>query len=259
MDIVAIGGDRSEKPDTAVGSPGRRQTSVTAGDLHAASCRSGLVLAPYLMEISASSQAAWDVSVPAASDGSSTYRASCRSAWLRPPSRCARMVFGPECEPGGPRGFPPGPTTGCAFGTDHAGAQLVGKDAAKRCGKMLDTSSCFIELQGRRDAVGVGRHQVGWPRISDGERQPLTCRIVETGRHRGLPAAAGENSKVCPAFLRSAPIAFSMAMHAGQTAAQLVLPWIQRKSSIQAQRMGARRHTSREHVLGRRSGGLSGT
>ena len=52
----------------------------------------------------------------------------------------------------------------------------------------------FLELQGR-DAVGVGRHQVGGPE-PDGERQ-LAGVQDRPGRHRGLPAAAGALEGVC--------------------------------------------------------------
>ena len=52
----------------------------------------------------------------------------------------------------------------------------------------------FLELQGR-DAVGVGRHQVGGPE-PDGERQ-LAGVQDRPGRHRGLPAAAGALEGAC--------------------------------------------------------------
>ena len=78
-----------------------------------------------------------------------------------------------------------------ALGVDHAGAQLVGEQpsAAVRADTEL-----FLELQGR-DAVGVGRHQVGGPE-PDGERQ-LAGVQDRPGRHRGLPAAAGALEGVC--------------------------------------------------------------
>ena len=76
------------------------------------------------------------------------------------------------------------PDNGCARG-DHAGAQLVGEQpsAAVRADTEL-----FLELQGR-DAVGVGRHQVGRPRTRL-ERQ-LAGVQDRPASHRGLPAAAG--------------------------------------------------------------------
>ena len=94
-----------------------------------------------------------------------------------------------------------------ALGVDHAGAQLVGEQpsAAVRADTEL-----FLELQGR-DAVGVGRHQVGGPE-PDGERQ-LAGVQDRPGRHRGLPAAAGALEGVC--FSAQRP---SLSWpHAGQT------------------------------------------
>ena len=92
----------------------------------------------------------------------------------------------------------------------------------------------FLELQGR-DAVGVGRHQVGGPE-PDGERQ-LAGVQDRPGRHRGLPAGSRPHSKVC-AFLRSAhPFSWP---HAGQTK-----PSGQRISISQA----AQAVIVREHVL----------
>ena len=94
-----------------------------------------------------------------------------------------------------------------ALGVDHAGAQLVGEQpsAAVRADTEL-----FLELQGR-DAVGVGRHQVGGPE-PDGERQ-LAGVQDRPGRHRGLPAAAGALEGVC--FSAQRPSLFMAAR--GQT------------------------------------------
>ena len=87
-----------------------------------------------------------------------------------------------------------------ALGVDHAGAQLVGEQpsAAVRADTEL-----FLELQGR-DAVGVGRHQVGGPE-PDGERQ-LAGVQDRPGRHRGLPAGS-RRTRRCVLFC-AAPIPF---------------------------------------------------
>ena len=129
-----------------------------------------------------------------------------------------------------------GQTTSSHSGPKTILARSLRADAAKRCGKMLDTSSCHLKLRGRKHPVGVGRHQVGWPKSPPVSGSLPTCRTLR--RNRPSPRSADAIRRKldgCVATLRSPPIAFSMSMHVGKTEAHLVLPWIQRKSSIQPQ------------------------
>ena len=66
---------------------------------------------------------------------------------------------------------------------DHAAAQL---GAEQPCRLVRAEGELALQLQ-RRDAVGMGRHQIGRPK-PDGQRQ-LGLMHDGAGGHRGLPAA----------------------------------------------------------------------
>ena len=72
-----------------------------------------------------------------------------------------------------------------AAGRDHAAAQLGAQQPRRLVGA---ESELALQLQ-RRDAVGMGRHQIGRPEPS-GQRQ-LGVVHDRAGRDRGLLAAAG--------------------------------------------------------------------
>ena len=137
---------------------------------------------------------------------------SCAPAWSLTPN--AQPVVGP----GGNRR---GQTTSCAFRTkDDPGAHLEGKDAAKRCGKMLDTSSCHLKLRGRKHP----RPPASWPKSPSGRRrqnQTVSGQLaVETAdrsrRHRenrrsgpATAAVPARSPQVCACRREDRRITFS--------------------------------------------------
>ena len=176
MDIVAIGGERS----VAGPAVGFRDGVGIGGGFDEVSEVGGAVGGDL-----GQPQAAWDVSVPEF-DGADDEHLAVVAA---PLPAAGGIVPGPEWK-AGLVDFDQARQR-VALRVDHAGAQLVGEQpsAAVRADTEL-----FLELQGR-DAVGVGRHQVGGPE-PDGERQ-LAGVQDRPGRHRGLPAAAGALEGVC--------------------------------------------------------------
>ena len=138
-------------------------------------------------------QAAWDVSVPEFDGADDEHLA----AWLRPcpPVGGSSLVRNGRLA----SSFPPSPTTWLRSRQDVARSRGEQPSAAVRADTEL-----FLELQGR-DAVGVGRHQVGGPE-PDGERHLLACRIVPA-----VPRSAGGSRRTRVCFSAQRPSLFMAA------------------------------------------------
>ena len=95
------------------------------------------------------------------------------------------------------------PGQGAAVAGDHAAAQLGAQQPGRLVGAEAELA---LQLQ-RRDAVGMGGHQIGGPE-PDGQRQ-LGVVHDRAGGHRGLLAASGAFPGPClglqlPGFARAA-------------------------------------------------------